>query len=217
VSRVRAGDVDAIAVVDDGSTDGTAQEAEARGATVIRHPRRLGAGAAIRSAIRHAQAHGFGVLVVMAGNDKDCPEEIPRLLEPIVHGDCDFVQGSRYSHGGAFANMPLHRRVATQYVHPLLFSIAARQRVTDSTNGFRAFRVAIAGDPRLDIEQAWLNRYELEPYLFLKAIRLGYRVREVPVTKRYPAPGQRYTRMTPVVGWWSILKPILFVGFGWRR
>ena len=217
VARVPAGDVDAVAVVDDGSTDGTAQEAEARGAIVIRHDRRRGAGAAIRTGIRYAQARGFEVLVVMAGNDKDSPEEIRRLIEPIARGECDFVQGSRYHRDGAFANMPLHRRVATQYVHPLLFSLAVGRRVTDSTNGFRAFRVSLADDPRLDLEQTWLNRYELEPYLFLKAIRLGYRVREVPVTKRYPARGQRYTRMSPVIGWWSILRPILLVGFGWRR
>ena len=217
VARARAGDVQAVAVVDDGSTDGTAQQAEARGAIVIQHDRCRGAGAAIRTAIRYAQVHGFDVLVVMAGNDKDAPEEIPRLLEPIVLGECDFVQGSRYRSGGAFANMPLYRRLATQYVHPLLFSLAARRRVTDSTNGFRAFRVSLANDPRLDIEQAWLNRYELEPYLLLKAIRLGYRVREVPVTKLYPARGQRYTRMAPVVGWWSILRPVLLVGLGWRR
>ena len=217
VARVRAGDVEEIAVIDDGSTDGTAQVAEARGATVIRHHRCLGAGAAIRTAIRYAQAHAFDVLVVMAGNDKDRPEEISRLLEPIFRNDCDFVQGSRYRRGGAFANMPLYRRIATQYLHPWLFSLVARRRVTDSTNGFRAFRVSLADDPRLDLEQTWLNRYELEPYLLLKAIRLGYRVHEVPVTKLYPVRGERYTRMAPVVGWWSILRPILLVGFGWRR
>ena len=71
-------------------------------------------------------------------------------------------------------------------IHPLIFSLAARKRVTESTNGFRAFRTAILRDPRIDWRQAWLDRYELEPYLMLKAIRLGYRHVEVPVTKIYP-------------------------------
>ena len=64
-------------------------------------------------------------------------------------------------------------------IHPLIFSLAARKRVTESTNGFRAFRTTILRDPRIDWQQAWLDRYELEPYLMLKAIRLGYRHVEV--------------------------------------
>jgi dolichol-phosphate mannosyltransferase len=204
--------VDEILVVDDGSTDNTAAVARQQGATVVSRPQRGGAGAAIRTAIAYAREHRYDVLVIMAGNNKDRPAEIPRLLQPIREAACDFVQGSRYLPGGDFGNMPLYRRLATQFVHPLLFSLVTRRRITDSTNGFRAFRLSMLDDPRIDLEQDWLDQYELEPYLFFKAIVLGYKVAEVPVTKIYPPKELGYTKMRPITGWWSILRPLLLLG-----
>jgi dolichol-phosphate mannosyltransferase len=106
--------------------------------------------------------------------------------------------------------------VATR-IHPLLFSAVARQRVTDSTNGFRAVRTSVLADPRLRLDQAWLDEYELEPVLYLKVIRLGYRAVEVPVTKVYPPKHLGQTKMKPVTGWWSILRPLVYVGLGLKR
>jgi dolichol-phosphate mannosyltransferase len=89
--------------------------------------------------------------------------------------------------------------------------------VTESTNGFRAFKTDVLRDPRIDWRQAWLDRYELEPYLMLKAIRLGYRHVEVPVTKIYPRHELGYTKMRPVIDWWSILRPVIYLGLGLKR
>jgi len=72
-------------------------------------------------------------------------------------------------------------------------------------------------DPRLDLDQRWLNAYELEVYLFFKAIRLGYKVKEVPVTKIYPPHELGYTKMKPITGWWSILRPLVFLGLGLKK
>ena len=127
------------------------------------------------------------------------------------------MQGSRWLEGQAnFGPMPRYRRIATR-LHPLLFSLAARRRVTDSTNGFRAIRVALLSDPNIDLDQPWLDEYELEPYLYLRAIRTGRKVVEVPVTKIYPPKKLGQTKMKPVTGWWSILRPIVFVGLGLKR
>lgn len=155
--------------------------------------------------------------MIQAGNDKDNPLEIPALLDPIRRDDADFVQGSRYLAGGGFGNMPAYRVVGTRVIHPLIASIAARKRITESTNGFRAFRTSLLRDPRIDWRQAWLDRYELEPYLLLKTIRLGYRHTEVPVTKIYPPHQIGYTKMRPVVDWWSIVRPLVYVGLGLRK
>jgi len=113
--------------------------------------------------------------------------------------------------------MAWHRVVATRFVHPAVVGPATGKRVTESTNGFRAFRTALLRDPRIDWRQAWLDRYELEPYLLVKAIVLGYRHREVPVTKIYPERAPGYTKMRPLVDWWSILRPVVCLALRLRR
>ncbi|MBK7974256.1 MAG: glycosyltransferase family 2 protein [Deltaproteobacteria bacterium] len=210
--------VDWLVVVDDGSSDGSGAVAGGLGAIVVRHPRRAGVGAAIRDGFREALARGADVVVVMAGNDKDAPEEIPALLDPIAAGRADFVQGSRYLGGGqALGDMPLHRRIATR-AHPWLFSRVARRAVTESTNGFRAIHRRVLEDARLDLAPRWLDGYDLEPYLYLRAIQLGYRTTEVAVTKVYaPRAEGRQTKMRPVLDWWAMVRPLVFVGLGIRR
>jgi len=217
IDRFNRTDVDSILVFDDGSTDGTPNAVHSRGIETLRSESTRGVGNAIRTIIRHARDAGFDVLVILAGNDKDRPQEIPRLLEPIVKDGFDFVQGSRYMPGGDFGNMPIYRRIATQFVHPLLFSLITRRRITDSTNGFRAIRLSLFDDPHINLDQDWLDKYELEPYIFYKAIKLGYRVREVPCTKIYPPHELGYTKMKPITGWWSILRPLVFLGLGIKK
>lgn len=217
LDRFRSVDVTEVLLLDDGSTDGTPKEAETRGIKVLRHERRRGVGAAIRTVIRYAQAHEFEVLVIVAGNDKDRPEEIPRLVKPIIEDGCELVQGSRYLPGGSYGNMPFYRQVATRFIHPWLFTLLSGQRITDSTNGFRALHLHLFDDPRIDIDQSWLDGYELEPYILYKAIKLRHRVAEVPVTKIYPDAALGYTKMRPLTGWWQILRPLFLLTLGVRR
>jgi dolichol-phosphate mannosyltransferase len=216
LDRFRASDVERIVVVDDGSIDGTPRTIESRGAGILRHQTRRGVGAAIRTGLSWARAQNFDVAVIVAGNDKDRPQEIPRLLEPIANG-WDLVQGSRYLPGGSYGNMPAYRRVATQVLHPALLSLLTRTRITDSTNGFRAIRLSLLEDPRINLDQDWLDGYELEPYLLYKALTLGYKVREVPVTKIYPSAELGYTKMRPITGWWEMLSPLVLLATGIRR
>jgi dolichol-phosphate mannosyltransferase len=217
VARMPRPAVDEVLVVDDGSTDRSAEVARAAGARVLAMGRTVGVGAALRAAYRDAVARGHDVAVTVAGNNKDAPEEIPRLLDPIADDRADFVQGSRYLRPGAdFGAMPRYRRIATR-LHPLLFSLVAGRRVTESTNGFRAIRTRVLADPRLRLDQPWLDEYELEPYLYLRAIRLGYRTTEAEVTKVYGPKRLGQTKMKPIVGWWSILRPLVYVGLGLKR
>ena len=216
LDRFRPGYVTEAIVVDDGSTDGTTREVESRGITLLRQERRQGVGAAIRRAIRYAIDGGFDVLVIMAGNDKDRPEEIPPEWSSRSRRSRRPRPGSRSSGRGLRADAVLSPS-GDPHVHPWLFSLLVRRRFTDSTNGFRAIRVALFNDPRLDLNQDWLDQYELEPYLLYKAIALGHHVTEVPVTKVYPPAHLGYTKMTPLIGWWSILRPIVLLGLGIKR
>ena len=107
--------------------------------------------------------------------------------------------------------MPIYRRFATR-LHPALFWVITGKRVSESTNGFRAFRTSILRDERIHWRDKWLDKYELEPYLLFKAIKLGYRHTEVPVTKIYPPKRLGYTKMKAITGWWSILRPLVYLG-----
>ena len=112
--------------------------------------------------------------------------------------------------------MPNYRKVATK-VHSWLMSLITKHKVTDSTNGFRAFRSSFFNDNKINIDQPWLDHYELEPYLLYKIITLGYRFLEVPVTKIYPSRKLGYTKMKPIVGWWSILRPLFYLALGIKK
>jgi dolichol-phosphate mannosyltransferase len=206
-------------VIDDCSTDSTTEVIQSYanlGVKTIKHQKRSGVGAAIRTAIRYAQKNGYDVLAVMAGNDKDNPNEIPDVIAPILNDGYDFVQGSRYyGKKGTGGDMPLYRKFATKF-HPFLFSLFTFRKLTDTTNGFRAFRLSLLKDPRINIDQPWLDTYELEPYMLYKTITLGYKFREVFVTKIYPPKQLGYTKMT-VKGWWGILKPLFYLRLGIKK
>jgi dolichol-phosphate mannosyltransferase len=205
-----------LLVMDDGSTDGSLDNIGAD-ILVLRNPTNRGIGYSMKAVFAYALERGYDILVIQAGNDKDDPLQIPALLAPILEERADFVQGSRFLPGGEYGNMPAYRVIGTRAVHPWLLSMAAGKRVTESTNGFRAFRTSLLRDPRVDWRQEWLDRYELEPYLLVKAIRLGYRHCEVPVSKIYPSRELGYTKMRPVVDWWSIVRPIVYLGLGLRK
>ncbi len=206
-----------LLIIDDASTDGALQNLpQGRCITVITNPTQKGAGFGVRKIFEYARQRGYEAVFFVSGNDKDDPADISKLKNAIEKGS-DLVQGSRYLPGGGYGQMPFYRRIATQYVHPFFFSLFSGKRITDSTNGFRAVRLSLLNDKRINLDQEWLNEYELEPYLFYKAIRLGYKVTEVAVTKIYPPKTEGYTKMKPFSGWWSILRPLFYLGFGIKK
>ena len=201
-------------VIDDGSTDDGPALAEGAGARVIRLGRNRGVGAAIRTGLDAAKDAGCDAVVVMAASGKDRPEEIPDLLAKL-HEGYDYVQGSRFMSGGRSVNLPPVRWLLIHGL-TLLFRVLTGFAGTDVTNGFRAYRLSLLDDARIRVHQPWLDRYELEYYIHWKAITLGYRVCEVPVTKTYPARRRNYSKIRPIVDWWHIVRPALLLAFKLR-
>lgn len=206
-----------IAIFNDGSTDQTADLIEEPGVIVLHNGGRHGLGAAARTLIEYARSHEYDIMVTLAGNGKDDPAQIPRLLQPLLEEGYDLVQGSRYLPGGSYRNMPFYRWLGTRLIYPLLFFLVTGRWMTDATNGFRAFRMSLFDDPRINLHQDWLSQYEMEPYILYKAVTLGYKVKEVPVSKTYPKRGEEYTKMKPITGWWSILRPLVLLGLRIKR
>lgn len=213
VSRVTQGAlnwIDSILVIDDGSVDNTRNEAINNGAVVISHNQKMGVGCAIKTGIDYALKHQFDIAVIMGGDNQDNPEEAERLLHPILYGKFDFVQGSRYMSGGRIINIPLFRLITTR-AYALFFRALLGFPISDGTNGFRAFKLKIFKDKNINIWQDWLNHYELEPYLLYKVIATKLNVTEAPVTKTYPCDNTGYTKMIPILSWWSIMRPLILL------
>ena len=202
-------------VVDDGSSDGTADEARAHGAAVVlRHETRQGAGAAIRQGWSCALTRGRPYLALVGGDDQHEPGELVRALDTLHASGADYVQGSRRMPGGKTPGSWRSRRVAN-FLYAAAFSALARRRVTDPSNGFRVFRASLLSDPAIDLSQSWLNGYELEPYLLFKAVR-RHRVVEVPVTVAFHGV-RRTTIARAVHSWCRLLRPVLLLAVGARR
>jgi dolichol-phosphate mannosyltransferase len=213
---VEQGLVDEVLAVDDGSTDSTPEILRnAENVTVIEHGTHRGIGEAIRSAYGYALEKDYDVFVIMAGNGKDDPQEIGRLLDPVLGGEADYVQGSRFLRGGSSQGLPSHRNLAIR-IFTWTFSLFVLHHFTDCTNGYRAYTTEILRDERIDWSQDWLSSYELEYYVHYKAARL-YRVTEVPVSKVYrqtSADGS-YSKMR-ARDWFVALKPLFYLRLGLR-
>ena len=153
--------------------------------TLLENGKRKGIGFALQRGIKHAIDYEFDVIVVWAGNNKDDPREIPKLLYPIKKFNFDYVQGARFLPEGIHRNTPLLRLLLIR-LYSLIWTIVTGVVCTDVTNGFRAYKTSIFNDGRINIWQNWLNGYELEFYIHYKMLSLNYRSREVPVSKIYP-------------------------------
>lgn len=209
--------VDTILTVDDCSTDTTSGEAAAAGSLVIRHEINRGVGAAIRTGIMFGRENKFDIGMVLSGDDQHEPQEIDRVVAPILAGEYDFIQGSRRMKGGQVVNDRPFRMVTTQ-LYSVLFSLLVFRRITDATNGFRAFRMSVFDDPSMNLHQDWLDRYELEPYILFKAVTSKQiRMKEVPITIYYHGERKQFTKMKPFRDWWRLAKPMIYLGLRIRK
>ena len=208
--------VDTTCVVDNGSFDNTRTEAQDAGALVISHPINLGAGGGIRTGLEFGYQNEFDFLAVLAGDNQDDPNDLYKGVDKLIDGNFDYIQGSRWLKEGKRENMTISRTLLT-WVYSLLFRIIFKTKITDATNGFRVFRREVLDNPRLNLWQNWLLQYEMEPYLLIQTCRSGYKVGEVPVTKRYHNDMKENTKMVPFKSWWSILRPLFLLSLGIKK
>ena len=206
VSEIRDFDQDIeVVVIDDGSSDATAAIAEAAGARVLRLPLNVGIGGAVQAGYLYAFERGFDVAVQVDGDGQHDAAELGRLLEPILTHRADLAIGTRFAAPGGY-RAPLGRRIGIG-LFAALVSLRVRQRMTDTTSGFRAvnrrgIRLFAADYPH--------DYPEVEAVV--AAARGDLRVCEVPVAMRQRATGR--SSITTFRSFYYVVKVLLalFVG-----
>ena len=163
----------AVLVVDDGSRDGTGDVAEAAGAVVARHVINRGGGAALRTGYRLLSDSGAEIVVTIDADGQHLPEEMPRLVEPVLSGEVDMAHGSRVL-GEAEPNTRA-RELGIVFFNRLV-SFITRTHVSDCSNGYRAVRASVL--PQLVLRQEQFHTSEF----MIEAIKRGIPAKEVPVT-----------------------------------
>jgi len=164
--------VDEVIVVDDGSEDSTSEVAKNHGAEVIRIEENQGKGAAMREGIKKVSGD---IVIFMDADGQHNPEEIEKLVSPILKGEADFVIGSRLIK--TQGKRPLIRKISN-FLSTSLIKIKLGIDVKDTQSGFRAIKRELL--PEIESK-----RYEVETEILIKAAKKGARVKEVPVERIY--------------------------------
>jgi hypothetical protein len=186
-------------VVDDASEDRTSEVAREAGALAARLPIRRGGGQALRVGYELALKLDAVVVASLDADGQHDPEELPLLVEPILRGEADMVQGSRVL--GAYERESRIRHLGV-LVFSRLVSMMTGTRVTDVSNGYRATRTEMLHKLVLRQDQFWTSE------LIIEALRHRARIKEVPITVRARASGET-KKPRPFKYGWSFLKVIL--------
>jgi len=170
--------VEHVLVIDDGSKDRTSEIAKLAGAEVIRHPKNMGKGMALRTGFEHASINGSKVVITMDSDGQHDPNDIQKLISPILSGEADIVNGSRYMNGND-ENTPFYRRMG-QNILDKATNLNTGLQITDTQSGFRAF--AMHTLPAFRFKSKGLA---IESEMLMDAANAGLRIKEVAVGVRY--------------------------------
>lgn len=183
--------VNRIIVVDDGSQDRTEEIAVLAGAEIIKHQTNLGKGKALESGFKAAK--GSEIIITLDGDGQHNVTDIPKLIKPLISGEADIVNGSRYMNGDD-EDTPAYRRVG-QSVLDVATNFNARSDITDSQSGFRAFAGYTV--PAFKFRE---SGYGIESEMIIEASNAGFRIKEVPIGVRYDVNGSKKHPLTHGIG-----------------
>jgi len=167
-----------VLVVNDGSTDNTASQAEAAGALVLSHRDCIGLGAAFEQAVTHATENEYDCMLSIDGDGQFSEKDIPTLLDPLFNGAADCVTGSRFLPSSKTINIPPTKRWGNWLVAQFVSSIIGKS-IRDVSCGFRAYN-------KRSLHH--LNLFAGYTYTQKVLLNLGYknlRILEVPITTTY--------------------------------
>jgi uncharacterized membrane protein YbhN (UPF0104 family) len=173
-------------VVDDGSSDATAERARDAGAEVVTSATNRGLGAAVRTGLRLATERGAVAVAFCDADGEYDPSELERLMAPILDGHADYVVGSRFA--GTIESMHPHRRFGN-WVLTRLLRFVTRTAVTDGQSGYRALSAVAAREAEI------IHDYNYAQVLTIDLIDKGFRYAEVPITYRFRSSGRSFVTL----------------------
>ncbi|MGF7119207.1 glycosyltransferase family 2 protein [Methanobacterium oryzae] len=189
--------VDRVIVIDDGSVDNTVEIAQLAGADVISHETNKGKGIALKTGL--LAARNSDIIITLDSDGQHNYDEIPKLIAPIINGEADIVNGSRYLNGDK-KDTPKYRRVG-QTVLDKATKISSGFDITDSQSGFRAFARHTIPAFRFKC-----NGFGIESEMLMDAANAGLRIKEVEIGVRYDLDG---STKNPVTHGFGVLMNII--------
>lgn len=190
---------DIVIVVDDGSSDATSTIAEKMGALVIKHPHNMGYGAALQTIFKASRDLNLEAVVVMDSDGQHSPEDIPRVMEPLLNG-ADVVIGSRFL-DATKNNIPSYRKVGMKVLDTAT-AVAGVKKVTDTQSGFRAY-----GKKAISVIDLSGSGMSAGSEILIQISDNNLNVAEVPICVRYDIGNT--SSMNPVTHGFSVLGNII--------
>ena len=199
-----------VAVINDGSSDRTSELARRAGATVVDLPINLGIGTAVQTGFILAARRGHDVTVQFDGDGQHLASEVGNLLAPILKGEADVVIGSRFLKRNGYRG-PILRRIGIS-IFSAINQFLVRQKITDSTSGFRAYNRSSL----LYLSTDYPHDYP-EPESILNLARRGFRIVEVPVAMKLRETGTSSITLLRSIYYVSKVLLAIMIGMTRRR
>lgn len=188
--------VETVVVVDDGSPDSTADEAQKAGAIVLRHDANRGKAMALNTGFSYACRNGFEAVITMDGDGQHVPDDIARFTEAYVRTGCPALIGNRMADP---KGMPPIRRLTNRLTSWML-STEMKQHVPDSQNGFRLYRCDIL--PLVCTES---GRFAAESEILLRIADRGFRIGAVPIKTVYRDEKSKISPLRDTIGFFGVV------------
>jgi len=202
---------DQILVCDDGSTDSTSEIAESLGAIVIKHPKNLGYGSAIRSIFLKSREINAEILVTIDADGQHKIEDVKKVTKPIVDGQADISIGSRFLEEGD--NAPKYRKLGINIITKVTNS-SLSEKITDAQSGFRAYNNKVLQS--LTPSDSGMG---ISTEILIKSSNLGLKIAEVPTEIQYEGETSSQNPISHGTGvlistlkYISIERPLVFYG-----